>query len=62
MSETTPERSKGARMERAAMRNYLRRQIKTAFGECNITLNNVLNWVLERQKRFNDKAGGLGRK
>lgn len=56
-------RSEGARYERAAVRRYLRRRIKRAgvnviqrdlFGE-------VLDWVLNRQKRYDAKPGGLGR-
>ena len=66
MSKADPKYSAGARMERKAFRDYLRRQIKLrstdgASVEA-ITLNTVLFFVLGRQRRYDPKPGGLGRK
>lgn len=66
-----PQISEGARLERAAFRNYLRRKINALiksshgmFGDFIDTSDfvTVLNWVLARQKRYDKKTGGLGRK
>ncbi len=58
-----PKTSAGARTERAAFRAYLRRQLN-ALGEGAeaSSLGPVLEWVLGRQKRYDKKAGGLGKK
>lgn len=66
MPNTKPLRSEGARVERKAVRAYLRRQIRdvsslegvgTLFAE--ERLQAVLAWVLERQQRYDKRAGGL---
>ena len=60
-----PELSEGARMERKAMRNFLRREIKklvNGFPRGRVEtelLELVLNWVLDRQKRYDKRKGGL---
>jgi hypothetical protein len=59
MSKPAPVKSEGARYERAAFRNYLRRKLKTEYGLENAILREVLNWVLSRQKRYDRKPGGL---
>ena len=61
-----PKFSEGARMERVAVRNRLRRMIKK-YGEAgNIshaeTLGIELQWILDRQKRYDKVPGGLGKK
>lgn len=58
----SPERSEGARYERKAIRNYLRRQIANERTENQKVLEVVLDWVLTRQKRYDKKTGGLGKK
>jgi hypothetical protein len=50
-------RSEGARMERKAIRAYLRRELKHTPGS--IALSIILNWVLDRQRRYDKKKGGL---
>jgi hypothetical protein len=61
-----PKRSAGARTERAAFRAYLRRALKRepkALEEPYTSeLQFALYWVLNRQKRYDKRAGGLGRK
>ena len=58
-----PQFSKGAREERARMRAYLRRRLKhTLAPSPKAALEAVVAWVLGRQKRYDTKAGGLGRK
>lgn len=58
-------RSEGARYERAAMRARLRRRIQEEndldhpVGERILTTE--LNWVLQRQSRYDKAPGGLGR-
>jgi len=58
-------RSEGARYERAAVRAYLRRELKkagdTAFIDRIDALEDVLNWMLDRQQRYDKAPGGLGR-
>jgi len=53
-------------MERVAVRNRLRRMIKKYGEEGNIshaeTLGIELQWILDRQMRYEKKAGGLGHK
>lgn len=54
--------SEGARMERAAFRRYLRRQIAEYIPvDMRVSLELALKWVLAREKRFNARRGGLGR-
>ena len=61
--------SEGARVEREAIRAYLRRQIKSydqwpddddAIAQ-HSALSLVLNWVLARKKRYDKRPGGLGK-
>jgi hypothetical protein len=60
-----PELSEGARLERKAMRNYLRREMKkkvNGFPRSRLEtelLELILNWVLARQKRYDKRKGGL---
>lgn len=73
----TPAESEAARLERETWRKRLRRRIKelraeagkaTVVGEDDIlnayadVLQQELDWLLKRSKRFNDRTGGLGRK
>lgn len=56
--------SAGAREERKAMRSYLRRQMAMVTGNHEaghlyIPAQKVLDWVLDRQKRYDRKKGGL---
>jgi hypothetical protein len=62
-SRAAPLASAGARYERAAICAYLRRQLN-ALGEGAeaSSLGPVLDWVLARQKRYDKRVGGLGRK
>jgi len=58
-------KSEGARYERKAVREYLRRQIKKSAAHSvgwPDALNEALQWILKRQERYEKKAGGLGRK
>jgi hypothetical protein len=59
-----PKASAGARAERKAFRDYLRRQIKSdsVFDDPQAALEAVLTWVLKRQERYDKATGGLGRK
>lgn len=58
--------SEGARYERAATRARLRRRIRQYNSErmylCSDALKIELSWQLARQKRYDAKPGGLGRK
>lgn len=57
-----PKTSEGARLERRAMRDYLRRRMKCP--ECQPFygfISETLAWVLRRQQRYDGKAGGLGK-
>ena len=66
------ERSIGAQMERRAFRAYLRRMIRDSETEAYRNapvpdthtdwLREILSWVLSRQKRFDKKPGGLGKR
>jgi hypothetical protein len=58
-----PKLSAGARLERAAMRAYLRRQLAQpgALDVSKAALQLVLEWVLLRQKRYGPRPGGLGK-
>ena len=51
-----PKVSLGARLERKAMRAYLRRAIRHRK-----TLDDALEFVLTRQERYDQKPNGLGR-
>lgn len=53
-----PKRSEGARLERAAVRAYLRR---IASKSQNPAIEQAIAWVLGRQKRYDAKTGGLGK-
>lgn len=64
---SSPERSDGARRERKALRAYLRREIKTKTQIHDSidwvgALQSTLDWLLSRQKRYDAKPGGLGRR
>lgn len=54
-----PKTSAGARAERKAFRAYLRRLRKQALT---VDVNEVLDWVLNRQARYDRKVGGLGKR
>ena len=55
-------RSEGARYERAAVRARLRRQINSAtLLIVKVALQEELNWILERQERYDKAPGGLGK-
>jgi ribonuclease P protein component len=55
-------KSEGARYERAAFRNRLRRQIRKALmTDEREVLQTELDWVLSRQTRYDARPGGLGR-
>ena len=58
-----PRTSEGARAERRAFRDYLRRQISIegTNSELGKGLNASLKWVLMRQARYDKAKGGLGR-
>lgn len=55
--------SEGARYERAAIRQYLRRRLRD-MNTLNITgeIHTVIEWVLARQKRYDKHPGGLGKR
>lgn len=55
-----PKYSAGAREERRAFRNYLRRQLKKSPPPAGILLN-AIEWVLKRQQRYDKRAKGLGK-
>ena len=63
----SPAHSEGARAERKAMRARLRRRIKRQDGQISqdwkratlAALNEELDWVLSRQKRYDARKGGL---
>lgn len=57
-----PLKSAGARAERKAFRDYLRRQIKAVGEDHSNELEIALTWVLKRQSRYDSQTGGLGRK
>jgi len=61
--KTDHARSEGARVERASYRARLRRQIKgSIFIIVREALRIELDWILERQARYDKAPGGLGRK
>jgi hypothetical protein len=51
-----PKVSAGARLERKAFREYLRRLLKRGAA---VNLETALGWVLKREARYNPKRGGL---
>jgi hypothetical protein len=54
------EGSKGARLERAAVRAMLRRRLKhCTVPQAAQDLQGVLAWVLSRQQRYERRRGGL---
>jgi len=57
-----PKYSEGARLERDVMRDYLRRKINKLWDNQSErkVLEDALNWVLNRKKRYDKKKGGLG--
>ena len=58
-----PKESEGARLERAAVRSRLRRMIGY-YGVGHLArsvLGVELDWILERQKRYDGRKGGLGK-
>lgn len=62
MTKADPKVSHGARVERAAFRAYLRRMMKRASPVEEGMLDTCVLWVLDRQKRYDKAAGGLGKK
>lgn len=62
--KTDPLKSEGARLERAACRAYLRRKMKWSGTGTMRTeaFSEVLGWILTREKRYDQKKGGLGKK
>jgi hypothetical protein len=57
-----PLRSKGAKLEREAVHDYLRRQARIFRGtELEAPFLNTLDWIDERRKRY-DKHAGVSRK
>lgn len=58
-----PKVSDGARTERAAFRAYLKRKLN-ALGEGaeSSSLAPALQWVQERQQRYDKRPGGLGKR
>jgi len=51
--------SAGARYERDALRDYLRRKMKRYGGL--FGFSETLSWVLDRKKRYDKKPKGLGK-
>lgn len=62
MTKPDPRLSEGARLERWALRAKLRREIRST-GRANavVRVRDLLQWVLDRQKRYDRRPGGLGR-
>ncbi len=54
-----PLRSEGARLERKAVREYLRRKLARMGKEHDGSVNEVLAWMLAREKRYSKRPGGL---
>ena len=65
ITKADPKESEGARLERRAVRDRLRRMIK-AYGDIKHTAHEVLRvelyWILARQDRYDKVKGGLGKK
>jgi hypothetical protein len=59
-----PKKSEGARLERDTFRDYLRRKIAKLWDNQSEkkVLEDALNWVLGRKKRYDKAEGGLGKK
>jgi hypothetical protein len=61
-----PLTSEGARLERRVFRAYLRRRLAQVQADGNwfvmTTLEAALRWVQGRQRRYDAKRGGLGRR
>jgi hypothetical protein len=59
-----PKFSEGARAERKAFRDKLRRELKnySELEEEGQILGVLLQWILARQKRYDKVPGGLGKK
>jgi hypothetical protein len=58
VTKADPKTSDGARVERAAFRQMLRRRIKL---DASPLLTSLLDWVLQRQERYDNAPGGLGK-
>lgn len=58
---TDPKFSAGARLERKAFRDYLRRQLakSSAAGNPARAWEKAIEWVLARQQRYDKREGGL---
>lgn len=66
--KASPAMSEGARLERKAFREYLRRLMRVELAQdypekfiVGEVLEEAIDWVLQRQKRYDKKPGGLGR-
>jgi hypothetical protein len=58
-----PKMSAGARLEREAFRDYLRRKLHNKPTACEEQfLEVVLRWVNDRRTRYDKAGGGLGKK
>jgi hypothetical protein len=63
MTRAHPAKSEGARLERRAMRAYLRRVLLHETDAWSASaLKMVLRWLAGRQKRYDARPGGLGRR
>ena len=51
-----PKRSEGARLERRAIREHVRRALNHGWS-----VARVLEFIAKRQARYDKKAGGLGK-
>ncbi len=59
---SSPAYSAGARYERDAVRDYLRRKLRNALnGVEQAILDSALQWILKRQDRYGKQKGGLGK-
>jgi len=56
-SRPAPLASAGARYERAAFRTYIRRRM--LYNSEDLSLQDILDWILAREKRYGRRAGGL---
>jgi hypothetical protein len=55
-----PKKSAGARLERRAIRDKLRREMRATKPRS--ALADLLAWVLKRQQRYDGRKGGLGKR
>jgi hypothetical protein len=63
MKRADPLKSKGARLERKAVRAYVRRVLRHETDAWSASaLKMVLRWLAGRQKRYDARPGGLGRR